>query len=280
MILVTGATGNVGNELVKHLLDADRRVRALVRGEGRTLPPGVEAARGDLDRPESLAAALEGVRGVFLLGGRQDMSGILEEIRRAGVEQVVLLTSRSVVGGSPTNAIVSMWIASETAVRSAGVPWTILQPSGFMSNALRWLPQLRAGDVVRAPFPDAPIAVIDPHDIAAVAAEVMTSEGHHSRSYILSGPEALVPADQVRLLAAALGRDLRFEAQPDAEAREDLGKAFPPSFVEAFFRFFADGEFDDSRVLPTVEEITGRPARTFAQWARTHAGRFRFLTQR
>jgi uncharacterized protein YbjT (DUF2867 family) len=274
MILVTGATGNVGRELVGRLVSARRPVRALVRG-AEALPPGVEIARGDLDQPESMTRALQGVRRVFLLGGHRDMAGLLDAIRRAGVEHVVLLTSRSVVGGSPTNAIASMWMGSEAAVRSSRVPWTILRPSGFMSNALRWLPQLRAGDVIRAPFPDAPIAVIDPGDVAAVAAEVMTSERHHERSHSLSGPEALVPADQVRLLAAALGRDLRFEGQPDAEAREELGKSFPPSFVEAFFRFFAGGEFDDSLVVPAVEEITGRPARTFAQWARTHAGRFR-----
>ena len=275
MILVTGATGSVGSELVGQLLGAGRPVRALIRGAVRALPAGAEAARGDLDQPGSLAAALEGVRSVFLLGGRQNMPGLLEEVRHAGVEHVVLLSSRSVVGGHPTNAIVSMWVASEAAVRSSGVPWTILRPSGFMSNALRWLPQLRTGDLVRAPFPDAPIAVIDPHDIAAVAAEVLTSKQHHSRSHMLSGPEALMPADQVRLLATALGRDLRFEGLFDAEAREELGKSFPPSFVEAQFRFFAEGEFDDSRVLPTVQEITGRPARTFAQWARRHADRFR-----
>lgn len=92
---------------------------------------------------------------------------------------------------------------------------------------------------------------------------------------MLSGPEALRPAEQVRLLGAALGRSLRFEGLSDAEAKEELSKYFPPSFVEAFLRFFARGEFDDSRVVPTVEEITGRPPHTFAQWASAHAGRFR-----
>jgi uncharacterized protein YbjT (DUF2867 family) len=276
MILVAGATGNVGSELVRQLADEGQKVRALVRRADRgALPAGVELATGDLNQPGTLAAALAGVQRVFLLGGYADMPAVLAEIRRAGVEHVVLLTSRSVVGGDRSNAIVGMWMDSEDAVRAAGVPWTILRPSGFMSNALRWLPQLRKGDVVRAPFADAPIAAIDPEDIAAVAAAALTSDGHGSRSYALSGPQAMLPAEQVRVLAAVLGRPLRFEAQPDAEAREELGKSFPAEFVEAFFRFFVRGEFDDARVLPTVREFTGRPPRTLEQWARAHADAFR-----
>jgi len=276
MILVTGATGNVGGALVRQLVGSNQRARALVRNRAEgVLPAGVESVVGDLNRPESLSAALMGVRGVFLLGGYQDMPEALAEIRRAGVERVVLLSSRSVVGGNPSNAIVSMWMASEDAVRSSGVSWTILRPSGFMSNALRWAPQIRAGDVVRAPFADAPIAAIDPYDIAAVAAVALTSEGHESRSYLLTGPEALLPADQVRTLAAVLGRDLRFEGQSGSEAREEMSKSFPANFVDALFRFFAEGEFDDSQVLPTVYEITGRRPRDFEQWARAHVDAFR-----
>jgi uncharacterized protein YbjT (DUF2867 family) len=276
MILVTGATGNVGGELIMQLVSANQRARALVRSRAEgALPPGVETVIGDLNRPESLSAALIGVSGVFLLGGYRDMPGTLAEIRRAGVERVALLSSRSVVGGNPSNAIVSMWMASEDAVRSSGLSWTILRPSGFMSNALRWAPQVRAGAVVRAPFADAPIAAIDPYDIAAVVAAALTSEGHASHSYILTGPEPLLPADQVRVLAAALGRDLRFERQTDEEAREEMSKSFPANFVDAFFRFFSEGEFDDSQVLPTVREITGRQPRDFEQWARAHAGAFR-----
>jgi uncharacterized protein YbjT (DUF2867 family) len=276
MILVTGATGNVGGELIRQLAGANQWVRALVRNQAESaFPAGVETVIGDLNRPESLSDALKGVRGVFLLGGYRDMPGALAEIRRAGVERVALLSSRSVVGGNPSNAIVSMWMASEDAVRSSGVSWTILRPSGFMSNALRWAPQIRAGAVVRAPFADAPIAAIDPYDIAAVAAAALTSEGHASRSYVLTGPEPLLPADQVRVIAATLGRDLRFERQADDEAREEMSKSFPANFVDAFFRFFAEGEFDDSQVLPIVHEITGRQPRAFEQWAGAHADAFR-----
>jgi uncharacterized protein YbjT (DUF2867 family) len=276
MILVTGATGQVGSEVVKQLVAGRRPVRALVRApEPRGWPEGVGIAIGDLDRPESLEDALAGVRGVFLLGGHRDMPGVLAAIRRAGVARVVLLSSRSVEGGDPANAVVEMWLTSEAAVKDAGVPWTILHPSGFMSNALRWLPQLRAGDRVRIPFAGVPIAAIDPEDIAAVAARAFDDERTVGRVLTLSGPEALLPAEQLRILGAELGRDLRAQPLSDAEARVELSGAFPPRFVDAFFGFFAQGEFNDARVVPTVQELTGRAPRTFAAWAHAHAAAFR-----
>lgn len=276
MILVTGATGNIGGELVKQLVDAGQQVRALVRHENPIgLPEGVELALGDLNKPETVAGALKGVRGVFLLGGYQDMPKALAEMRQAGVQHVVLQSSRSVIDGDPTNAVVKIWMDSEEVVKASGVPWTILQPSGFMSNALRWLPQLRAGDTVRVQFPNAAIASIDPYDIAAVAAVALTEEGHASQSYAITGPESLLPADQVRILAGVLGRTLHAEPQSDSETREELSKSLPPDSVEGFFRFFAKGEFDDSSVLPTVQEVTGRPPRTFKQWAQAHVDDFR-----
>jgi uncharacterized protein YbjT (DUF2867 family) len=276
MILVAGATGNVGGELVRALADAGEAVRALSRGHAPSgLPGGVEGAVGDLDRPESLADALDGVEGAFLLSGYNDMPGLLAEVRRAGAGRVVLLSGGSAEDGDTGNAISRYMIFSEAAVRESGVPWTILRPSAFMSNALRWAPQLRAGDVVRAPFAGVRVAAIDPYDIAAVAAEALTSAGHEGRAYRLSGPEAMLPADQVRVLAAVLGRDLRFEGQPDVEARAEMEGTMPTEYVDAFFDFYVEGTLDESRVYPTVEDLTGNKPRTFEQWATAHAGAFR-----
>jgi len=276
MILVTGATGNVGGNLVRLLADAGTQVRALTRDPDRAaFPAGVTAVTGDLNQPESLSAALAGVSGVFLLPGYRDMPGVLAEIRRAGVGQVVLLSSSAVPGGEMSNAITRYMMMSEAAVRDAGGPWTVLRPVGFMSNALQWAPQLRAGEVVRAPFAGVRRALIDPYDIAAVAARALLKEEHQGHSYVLTGPESLLPADQVRVLAAVLGRGLRFEAQPDAEARAEMRTTMPAEYVEAFFRYFADGTLDDSTVYPTVEELTGTPPRTFQQWATAHASAFR-----
>src|SRR6516164_7978181 len=150
MILVTGATGNVGGELVATLVARGEPVRAVVRDPSSAGLSGVEIVQADLEFPESLTPALDGIRSAFLLGGWSDMPEILRRMQRAGVERVVLLTSRCVVGGRPDNPVTRIWLNSEAAVRDSGIAWTVLRPSGYQSNALRWLPQLRAGHVVHA----------------------------------------------------------------------------------------------------------------------------------
>jgi uncharacterized protein YbjT (DUF2867 family) len=274
MILVTGATGNVGGELARALVDAGENVRGLTRDARRTAPLGVELVTGDLDRPQTLSAPLHGVRGVFLLAGYRDLPGALAAARRAGVERVVLMTSGAAAGGDMSNAVERDQLVSEAAVRESGIAWTILRPSGFHSNALRWLPQLQAGDTVRAPFADVPIASIDPFDIAAVAAQALTRAGHEGRVHRLTGPQSLIPAEQVGVLGAVLSRRLRFEPQSDADARADLSRLMPGEYVDALFDFFVHGAYDDSQVLPAVEELTGRRPRTFEQWAARHADAF------
>jgi uncharacterized protein YbjT (DUF2867 family) len=275
MLLVTGASGNVGAEVVQALAAAGQEVRALTRSDRPAgLAPAVQGVAGDLNRPESLTDAFAGVQGVFLLPGYEDMEGVLAVMRGAGVERVVLLSGSSAQSGDMSNAVSAYMIRSEAAVRGSGVPWTILRPYGFMSNALRWRDQLKAGDVVVEPFANVRVAVIDPHDIAAVAARALLDDGHEGRSYVLSGPQALLPADRVRLLGAALGRELRFEAQSDADARAQMSAQMPVEYVDAFFDFYVDGSLDESQVQPTVEEVIGRAPRSFEQWAAEHADAF------
>jgi uncharacterized protein YbjT (DUF2867 family) len=278
MILVTGPTGNVGTEVVRALLDAGEPVRALVRGPDRRLLAGVEPAVGDLDRPESLTDALAGVRGLFLLPGYRDMPGVLAVARRAGVKRVVLLSGGAAVATDVNNPISRYMISSEQAVRAVqalGIAWTIIRPCEFMSNALRWEGQIRAGEVVRAPFADVRVAVLDPYDIAAVAATALLTDGHDGQTYRLSGPESLRPEDRVGILARALGQDLKFSAQSDEEARTEMYASMPADYVEAFFCFSVGGTLDESQVLPTVHQVTGREPRTFQEWATAHADAFR-----
>ncbi|WP_433466191.1 NAD(P)H-binding protein [Spirillospora sp. CA-128828] len=274
MILVAGSTGNIGSELVSILAASGEPVRALVRKPPPSEAAGVEYVTGDLDDPASLAPALDGTNGVFLLPGYRDMPGVLAEARRAGVERIVQLSGGSAGSGDMTNAVSRYMIVTERAVHESGLPWTILRPTAFMSNALRWLPQLQAGDTLRLPFANVHTAAVDPHDIAAVAAKALLEDGHAGQIYYPTGPEATRPADQVSVLADVLGRDLRFEAQPDDEARAEMSEQMPVEYVDAFFDFYVGGSLDESVVRSTVQDVTGRPPRTFRQWAEAHADAF------
>ena len=275
MILVTGAAGNVGGELVQALAAAGAPTRALTRDDTpKRFPRGVLQVTGDLNKPESMRAALAGASAMFLYPGYQDLAGTLAEARQAGVRQVVLLSGSSAASGDMSNAVSRYMLESETAVRASGLAWTMVRSFGFMSNTLQWVPQLQAGDLVRAPFAGVPVAVIDPYDIAAVAAAALTSAGHEGRVYTASGPEALRPADRARIVGEVLGRELRFEGQPDDEARAEMSASMPAAYVDAFFDFYVTGTLDESQPRPDVREVTGRPPRTFLQWVQAHAGAF------
>lgn len=176
MILVTGATGNAGGAVIRALASSGQRVRAVVRDADRApLPAGVEAVAGDLNKPETLAPHLEGVSAAFLLSGYEGLEETLANMRQAGVERVVLLSSSAAPAGDETNAVARYHILSERMVRQSGLGWTSIQPNTFMTNTYQWLGQLRQGDVIRAPFPDVHVATIDPDDIGAVAALALTS---------------------------------------------------------------------------------------------------------
>lgn len=271
MILVTGATGNVGAELMRALAAAGERVLAVTRDPGRVgSTPGVEYVAGDLNRPWSLEPVLDGVRGLFLLPGYPELPWLLAAARRAGAGRVVLLTGNPAPSG--TNIISRQMAESERDVQASELAWTILRPHAFMSNALSWSEQLRSGDVVRAPFAEARTASVDPYDIAAVAARALLTGGHEGVTYRVTGPESLLPADRLRILGTVLGRDLRFAAQPIDETRHRMLTTTPAEYVEAIIEL--NETVDESVVRPTVLDVTGVPPRTFLQWATTHASAF------
>jgi uncharacterized protein YbjT (DUF2867 family) len=276
VILVTGASGNAGGAVVRALVGSGERVRAVVRDAARARwPAGVEPAVANLNVPATLVPHLKGVTAAFLLSGYDGLGETLANMRDARLERVVLLSSSAAPAGDETNAVARYHILSERAVRASGLAWTFLQPNTFMTNTLQWTAQLRQGDVIRAPFSDVSVATIDPDDIGAVAAVALTSDAGEGRAYRLSGPESLKPAQRVEILADVLGRPLRFEGQTNDEARAEMSAAMPAEYVDAFFRFFVDGDLDESAVLPTVQEVTGRMPRSFEAWARAHADAFR-----
>jgi uncharacterized protein YbjT (DUF2867 family) len=234
----------------------------------------VTAVAGDLNRPETVREALDGVRAMFLMPGYGGQRQILADARAAGVERVALLSGRSAGTGDTDNAVAGYLIEAETAVRESGLAWTSLRCTSFMSNALQLADQIRKGDTVRVPFPDAYTTDIDPYDIARVAARALLSDEWAGRALEVTGPEALLPADRVRILGEELGRDLRAVGLTNEEARTELEARMPKPYVDAFFSFFVDGTLDESQVLPTVREVTGREPRTFREWARAHADAF------
>jgi uncharacterized protein YbjT (DUF2867 family) len=279
MYLVAGATGNVGAELVRALAGDGEPVRALTRTAGRDWPAGTEEVVGDLNDPASLSGALEGIRGAFLLSGYADMPGLLARIAGAGAKHVVLLSSSSLTGSDLDNAVAEYHGDSERVVRESGLDWTFLRPNSFMSNTLQWAPQLAAGDVVRERFADVALSVVDPYDVAAVAAVALTSDGHAGKAYRLSGPEALRAADRVRILGDALGRQLELRALGNDEARADMAESgIPEKYIRAFFSFFVDGTVDETTVHPDVAAVLGRPPRSFADWCTEHAAAFGMKT--
>jgi uncharacterized protein YbjT (DUF2867 family) len=275
VILVFGATGNVGGAVVRELAVAGSEVRAVVRQPERvSLPAGVEAVAGDLADVATLRPSLAGVDAAFLMSGYDGIDDLVPEMTAAAVERVVLLSSSAAPSGDLSNAVARYHIMSEQVVRDAGVAWTFLQPNSFMTNTFQWIPQLRTGDLVRAPFANVAVATIDPADVAAVAARALVSADLEGCSLRLSGPEALRPADRVRILATALGRDLQFEAVPNHAARKEMTESMPVEYVDAFFSFFVDGTIDETTVQPTVREVLGREPRSFAEWVATHQERF------
>jgi uncharacterized protein YbjT (DUF2867 family) len=273
MILITGATGNIGGATLAALVASGTPVRALSRTE-RSWPEGVEGVTGDLDDADSLIRVADGVDAVFLLSGYAGTERLLAALAAAGAARAVLLSGSSAPSGDMGNAVARYQIESERIVRASGLEWTVLQPNSFMSNALEWVPQLAAGDVVRGPFGPVPIATIDPADIGAVAALALTQPGHAGRVYRLSGPESLLREEQVAILGRVLGRELRWEGWSNEQARRELEAQMPKPYVDAFFAFFVDGLIDESTVLPTAAELLGRPPRTFEAWARANAAAF------
>jgi uncharacterized protein YbjT (DUF2867 family) len=272
MFVVTGATGNVGREVVAELVRRGAPVRGVVRDPSSPAAiEGAEFVQGDLTQPATIGSAMRGAEGAFLLPG---YSGLAEAARAAGVRRIVQLSGGSAGSADLSNAVTRYMNETEAEMRDSGLEWTVLRPSAFMSNALRWRAQIAAGDVVRLPFADVPIAVVHPGDIAAVAVAALIEDGHQRMIYRPTGPEALVPEEQVAVLAKALGRPLRFQAQTNREARQDMLRSTPPQYVAAFFDFYVNRSLDETTVRSTVDDVTGRPARTFLEWATENASAF------
>ncbi|MFB6888017.1 NAD(P)H-binding protein [Kitasatospora sp. NPDC056327] len=279
MILVIGATAHFGRQTVEALAGAGRPVRALSRTPERAgLPAGVEVVRGDLTRPETLGPALDGVTEVFLvLPFGTDARPLVERVRRAGVRQIVFLSSGAVADGAdPQPDVIAAYHAGvEEEIRATGVAWTFLRLFFPAINSLTWAMQLQGGDTVRGPHAAAAASVVHERDVAEVAAAVLGGAEHFGRVYEPTGPHSLTQTEQVEVLGRALGRGLGFEEVPDPIVREQLGRFMDAGFAGALLDLMAATAGRPAPVNDTVEKLTGRPARPYAQWVADHLADFR-----
>ncbi|WP_227980435.1 SDR family oxidoreductase [Nocardia spumae] len=276
-ILVTGATGNIGRELVNRLAGhGDIRVRATTRDpDTAALPEGVEPVRADLRDAAALRPALAGADALFLVSRVGDDAAILSAARRAGVAHVVLVSSITVLthphlGPARENAAV------EQLVRDSGMAWTILRPTQFASNALWWADSIRETGEVEVPFAGIGLPAIHPGDIAGVASAALTGSAHRGRTYPLTGPARITPREQVQVIASALGRALTVTEIDRTRARERMLAAMDSDTADALLDV-TGGDANDEllAVRDTVARITGFPARTFRDWVSRNIARFR-----
>ncbi|MEW9533853.1 SDR family oxidoreductase [Microbispora sp. NPDC049125] len=283
MILVTGATGTIGREVVRLLAAGGERVRAMTRNPAKTaasFPSGVEVVRADFADTESLVAAAEGAEAVFMLSAPgpwviQHDQAMLAAARSAGVRKTVKLSAIGTGGGSDVK--VGDWhLPGERAVRSSGLAWTVLRPSSFASNALRWAAAIRAGAPIPNPMGTGAQGVVHPTDVAEVAARTLTSPGHDGHVYTLTGPEPLSVPDMAEQLGRALGRTVETVDMPLDDYRDQLSAAgLDPAFIETAVngaRLIAQG--GNATVTGDIERVLGRPPRTFAAWAHDHRAAF------
>ncbi|MGW0521315.1 SDR family oxidoreductase [Crossiella sp. NPDC003009] len=278
-ILVTGATGNVGGALLRQLLARGITPRVLTRDPATaTLPAGVPVATGSQSDPAALAAALDGVDSVFLVWPFDDVhraAAVVAAIA-ARARRIVLLSSAAVddTADPQPDPIAEHHARIERLIEDSGLEWTFLRPFGFAANTRQWIGQLRAGDVVRGSHGEAGFTLVHEADLAEVAVRALTEDGHQGARYLLSGPAVHTQIEQVRIIGEALGRPLRWQEIPPGEARAAALSWLDESIVDTVLTGYA--AMVDNPLPPTgvLEQLLGRPGRSFREWAAEHAAEF------
>ncbi|MFI2639781.1 SDR family oxidoreductase [Streptomyces sp. NPDC018610] len=279
MIVVTGATGNVGRPLTRALAEAGQQVTAVSRHPA-AVPDGVRHLAADLADPAGLKPALTGASALFLLlSGDLHAAGhhpadLIGEAAAAGVRRIVLLSSQGVVTRPFGPTRIAMRELEDT-LRASGPEWAILRPGGFASNALWWAASVRAQGLVAAPFGDVGVPIVDPADIAAVAAACLLEDRHAGGVYELTGPEVITPRRQAAAIADALGTPVRFHELTRAEARAAMSRVMPAELADDTLDILGAPNPAELRVSPDVERVLGRAPRPFSAWAARNAAAFR-----
>ncbi len=285
MILVTGATGLNGSELVRRLSAKGVPSRALTRNLAKAQSlaslPHVEVVEGDMANPDSLKAALRGVDRAMLISSSDPamldvQSSFIDAARKAGVKHVVKLSGIIPELDSPFR-FARMHAEVERRLEASGVAFTHLRAGEFMPSYFRQVPSIVARGILALPMADARIASIDIGDVAEVAIAVLTTDGHEGKIYPLTGPEALSMAEVAEKLSAATGKPIRYVDVPPEDARQArLAAGLPPFLAEGLDELFAERrKGKESRVWPTIEEVFGWRPTTFDEFARRNAAIFR-----
>jgi uncharacterized protein YbjT (DUF2867 family) len=285
MILVTGATGVNGSELVRRLSARGIPVRALVRSTAKAAAlsglPGVELAFGDMGRPETLEAALRGIdRAVLISSAAPDMvdvqSSFIDAAVRAGVKHVVKLSGIMPELTSPFR-FARMHGEVEQRLEKSGLAFTHLRAGEFMTAYFRQVPSILAKGAIFLPMADARIASIDVGDIAEVAIITLTSPGHEGKIYPITGPEALTMSEVAERLSAATGRTIRYvNVAPENAKRAQLAAGVPPYMADALAELFAERRNGgESKVWPVLQDVFGLRPTPFAEFAARNAAIFR-----
>jgi len=286
MILITGATGQVGGETARELRRQGHAVRALVRDPGSPAAAalaaaGVELVQGDQARPETIGAALDGATAV-LVGSSNDEgqvereSNVIAAAQAAGHgARIVKLAALGTAPGSPIS-ILATHAAVEARLAASGLPWTSLRPGSFMQNFLRYTDTITGHGAFYGCQGDAPIAMVDVRDLAAVAAGCLTQDGHSGQVYEVTGPESLSHAQAAGAIAEATGQPCTYVDVPGAAAREAMiGMGLPGWLADDLVALAALFDSPLGRNVTTVvPDITGSPARSFATFARDHVSQF------
>jgi uncharacterized protein YbjT (DUF2867 family) len=279
-ILVTGSTGNVGSRLVNRLSSAGHSVRAFARkGEKAKFSDGVEVAVGDFMDKDSLRRAMDGVSKMYLLSAGHELAQHeANAIDAAKAARLELVVKHSVAGAQYKASDFPRWHrAGEERLEASGLPFVFIRPATFASNAAYWAGTIKSHDTVYGALAETALPVIDPEDIAEVAAKVLTTAGHAGKAYEISGPESLTTAQQVDAIGAVLGRPLKYVNVPDDAARKSMNEmGMPGPYVDAMISLIQLLR-SFGRIEPTgdVQTVTGRKPRTFRQWAEANAGAFK-----
>ncbi len=281
MIVVTGATGTVGSELLRLLSARGVSVRALSRRpEAGERLAGVDWVAAELADRDGLADAFAGAEALFLVTGNADtmvrlQTNAIAAATRAGVHRVIKL---SALGASDhSTSVIGLWHHNvERTLADSGLVWTSLRPHAFLQNLLDQADAIRAGRLYSAAG-DGRVPFVDARDIAAVAAEVLVGGGWEGKAPVLTGPAALSFAQVADVLSEILGRRVVHVMESDDEAWARLRRAGQPPWLVAgqlaLYGYQRAGGAT-AKVSDAVDRITGRPPRSVEEFVRDHRRSF------